>query len=225
MVVIDPGPDEDGHIRALSSALVGATEIRILPTHRHGDHAGAALPLAQVTGGALLASASLEVPEAWGGSVERLKEGDRVPTDEGDLVAFEVPGHTRCHLALHWIEADALFVGDLLLGKGDTTWVGEYPGCVEDYLNSLRKVQDLGVTVIYPGHGPAIRPPAPALERFRRHRLERLEEVREVSRDHPDADPTQLASLVYGGEIPEKLMKAAVSSVEAALFHLAGGGR
>ena len=87
------------------------------------------------------------------------------------------------------------------------------------------KVQDLGVSVIFPGHGPAIRAPIPTLEKFRRHRLERLEEVREVSRDHPDADPATLASLIYGGEIPEKLMKAAVSSVEAALFHLGGGGR
>ena len=93
-----------------------------------------------------------------------------MPTDEGDLITLDVPGHTRCHLALHWMKADALFVGDLLLGRGETTWVGEYQGCVEDYLNSLRKVQDLGASVIYPGHGPPIGAPTATLERFKRPR-------------------------------------------------------
>jgi glyoxylase-like metal-dependent hydrolase (beta-lactamase superfamily II) len=210
----------ESHIRALSAALEPAREIRILLTHSHSDHAGAARGLAQETGGSLFAPASYQLPEGADVSIESLKEGDRVPTDQGDLVALEVPGHTQDHLAFHWVEAGALFVGDLLLGRGTTTWIGEYPGCVEDYLDSLEKVGSLGAAVIYPSHGPPITSPASKLELFRRHRLDRLEEVRAARKEHPEADAVELAATIYGSEVPPKLVKAAKASVEAALFHL-----
>jgi len=210
----------EGHIRALSAALESAREVRILLTHGHSDHAGAAPRLAELTGASLLGPVSCRLPDGADLTIERLKEGDRIPTDQGDLVTLEVPGHTRDHLAFHWAEAGALFVGDLLLGRGDTTWIGEYLGCVDDYLRSLRKVEELGAAILYPSHGPPLTSPASTLERFRRHRLERLEEVRSVRQEHPEASPEELAATIYGSEIPPKLVKAATASVEAALFHL-----
>jgi glyoxylase-like metal-dependent hydrolase (beta-lactamase superfamily II) len=210
----------EGHIQALSAALESAREVRILLTHGHSDHAGAAPRLAEQTGAPLLSPASYRLPEGVDLTLEKLKEGDRIPTDEGDLVALEVPGHSRDHLAFHWAEAGALFVGDLILGKGNTTWIGEYPGCVDDYLNSLEKVEALGAAILYPSHGPPVTSPASTLELFRRHRLKRLEEVRAVRQGHPEAGPEELAATIYGSEIPPKLVKAATASVEAALFHL-----
>jgi hypothetical protein len=50
--------------------------------------------------------------------------------------------------------------------------------------------------------------------------MDRLEEVRAARWEHPEADPMELATVIYGGEIPPKLAKAARASVEAALFHL-----
>jgi len=210
----------EGHIQALSAALESAREIRILLTHCHSDHSGAAPQLAEQTGAPLLAPASYRLPDGVDLTIERLKEGDRIPTDHGDLVALEVPGHTRDHLAFHWAEADLLFVGDLLLGRGNTTWIGEYLGCVDDYLNSLEKVEALGAAILYPSHGPPVTSPASTLELFRRHRLERLEEVRVVRQEHPEAGPEEKAATIYGSEIPPRLVKAATASVEAALFHL-----
>jgi glyoxylase-like metal-dependent hydrolase (beta-lactamase superfamily II) len=147
-----------------------------------------------------------------------------VPTDQGDLVVVETPGHSRDHLAFRWPEADAVFVGDLLLGRGNTTWVGEYLGCVEDYLASLDKIRELDPSVLYPAHGPPIQAPQVVLDRYRRHRLERLKQVEGTRADHPHADPRKLAELIYGGEIPEKLQKAAIRAVEAAIFHLDRSG-
>jgi glyoxylase-like metal-dependent hydrolase (beta-lactamase superfamily II) len=115
---------------------------------------------------------------------------------------------------------NSLFVGDLLLGKGDTTWIGEYLGSVGDYLNSLSRVDALGPGMIYPGHGPPITSPGKVLDRFRRHRLKRLDQVRAARLENPEADSGMLAAIIYGGEIPEKLSKAAKASVDAALFHL-----
>jgi glyoxylase-like metal-dependent hydrolase (beta-lactamase superfamily II) len=135
-------------------------------------------------------------------------------------VVVETPGHSRDHLAVRWSEAESVFVGDLLLGRGNTTWVGEYLGCVRDYLDSLEKIRILGPSVLYPAHGPPIQDPPAVLARYRRHRLERLQQVQEARARHPTADPGELAEFIYGGEIPEKLRNAAVRSVEAALFHL-----
>jgi glyoxylase-like metal-dependent hydrolase (beta-lactamase superfamily II) len=149
-----------------------------------------------------------------------LKEGDAVSTSQGELLVHEIPGHTRDHLAFHWPATGALFVGDLLLGRGDTTWVGEYLGSIGDYLESLNRVETLGPSVIYPGHGPPITSPKKVLDQFRRHRLERLEQVRAARRENPAADSTELAAAIYGGEIPDRLLKAAAASVDAALFHL-----
>jgi glyoxylase-like metal-dependent hydrolase (beta-lactamase superfamily II) len=215
--VIDPGPDMESHVRALSVALESAEEARILLTHWHRDHAGAAIRLAERTGAVLMAPPSFAVPER---AVQGMREGERVPTDDGDLVVLEVPGHSRDHLAFHWVEEDAVFVGDLLLGRGSTTWIGEYPGCVRDYLDSLEKVEALGARTVYPAHGPVIIEPSVVIERFRAHRLARVEEVRAARAQHPAARPEELAAIIYGGEIPERLAKAAVASVEATLFHL-----
>jgi glyoxylase-like metal-dependent hydrolase (beta-lactamase superfamily II) len=220
VAVIDPGPDEDNHIRALSVALESAKTAQLLLTHRHSDHAGSAVRLADEVGAMVLGPPPCQPPPNSGVPFRALKEGDRVTTDEGILTVVEIPGHTQDHLAFHWEEAGALFVGDLLLGKGNTTWIGEYLGCVQDYLTSLEKVEALGVDVIYPGHGPAITSPVTSLKRFRRHRLQRLDQVRAARLEHPEASPQELAELIYGGEIPEKLAKAARSGVEAALFHL-----
>lgn len=210
----------DDHIRALCHALESAKDVRILLTHGHSDHAGGASALVEKTGAALLAPAEYETPAGSSIPVLPLSGGDRISTDQGDLVVLETPGHSRDHLAIRWPEAGAVFVGDLLLGRGNTTWVGEYLGCVKDYLASLEKIRRLDPSTLYPTHGPPIQEPLVALNRYRRHRLERLKQVRETRAGHPHANPGELAELIYGGEIPEKLRKAAVRAVEAALYHL-----
>ena len=214
----------DDHIRALCHALESALEIRILLTHGHSDHAGGAPALVEKTGGILLAPVGYALPEGSSLSLQSLSDGDRVPTDQGELVVVETPGHSRDHLAIQWPDADAVFVGDLLLGRGNTTWVGEYLGCVKDYLTSLEKIRALDPSILYPAHGPPIQAPRVVLNRYRRHRLERLGQVEEARAEHPQSDPMELAEFIYGGEIPEKLRKAAIRAVEAALYHLEQGG-
>lgn len=225
VAVIDPGPDVKNHIRAVSHRLKQSHEIRILLTHGHSDHAGATAVLAEEVGSLVFASPALRRREFIPDAVHPLAEGDRVPTDQGDLRILEVPGHSRDHLAYYWPEAGALFAGDLVLGRGDTTWLGEYPGCVADYLSSLGKVRALDPRVLYPSHGPAIFDPPGVLARFEKHRLQRIEEVREARLAHPGADPTELARLVYGGEGREKFADAARESVEVTLHHLDEAGR
>jgi glyoxylase-like metal-dependent hydrolase (beta-lactamase superfamily II) len=144
-----------------------------------------------------------------------LVDGDSVLTDAGTLTVIDTPGHAREHLSFHWPERGAVFVGDLLLGRGDTTWVGEYPGCVADYLGSLARLQALDLRVIYPTHGPPLEDPVEALARFGDHRRERIRQVRDAMAAHSGADPDELLDVVYGARVPEPLRPAALQSLGA----------
>lgn len=212
VAVIDPGPDLDSHVRALSSALSGASEIRILLTHHHGDHAGAARALAETL------SALVYGPPSTGSLP--LTAGQRISTDEGDLAVVDTPGHTRDHLAFHWFDAEALFAGDLLLGRGSTTWLGEYPGCVADYLASLDRVERLAPRVVYPSHGNPVRRVPAVIGAYRKHRLDRLHQLARALEEHPGASPETLMEVVYGRTLPERLSKAAGASIRVMLHHL-----
>lgn len=215
-VVIDPGPNEEEHVRALSCALADADDIRILVTHGHSDHSGGAEPLAE------LVAAPVFGPLSAG--FLPLGDGDVIPTDEGELVALATPGHTRDHLAFFWLRAKALFVGDLILGRGATTWLGEYPGCVADYLASLDRVQELAPRTLYPAHGPPVRTPGKKLEVFRAHRMERLRQVAEIRKTTPDGSLDEMLLALYGRDLPPRLIKAARSSIEVMLHHLGPTG-
>ncbi len=212
VAVIDPGPDVESHVRALYSALSSATRVRILLTHHHGDHSGAAAALGRALRAPVLGPPSTEA--------ELLAPGQEVDTDQGTLVVVHTPGHTRDHVSFHWPRARALFVGDLVLGRGTTTWLGEYPGCVADYLASLDQVAALAPEVLYPVHGRPLRDVVGVVEAYRNHRLERLEQLRKVREAAPHATPQELLHRVYGRELPERVRKAAEASIRVMLHHL-----
>jgi len=215
VALVDPGPDVADHVRALLHSVEGAHRVRILLTHGHSDHAGAAEPLARKLGSFVYGPPSA--------GFQPLEPGEIIATDEGDLQAVATPGHTRDHLAYFWHRGNALFAGDLILGRGATTWLGEYPGCVADYLAALDRVQALGPGVIYPAHGAPVRSPREALEAYRAHRMERLRQVGEIRRERPDATVEEILLGVYGRDLPRPLARAARSSIEVMLHHLGMG--
>jgi glyoxylase-like metal-dependent hydrolase (beta-lactamase superfamily II) len=221
VAVIDPGPEAAAHTTALAAAVVGATSVSILVTHGHPDHALGARGLSSALAEAGV-PARVRGPAGIEGVTEPLAEGDAVATDHGDLVAIETPGHARAHLSFHWPARRALFAGDLLLGKGDTVWVGEYAGAVADYLRSIERVRDLDLAVIYPAHGPPLTDPAEALDRYVAHRLERIRQVEAALAARPDAGVEDLLETVYGAELPSGVRRAALMSMEALKAHVEG---
>lgn len=212
--LVDPGPDVASHVRALVAFLEDADDVRVLVTHRHADHAGAAPALARAL------SVDVWGPDEVEGVDQVLVDGDVVDTDDGSLVAVHTPGHTRGHLSFHWPERRALFAGDLLLGRGETTWVAEYPGCVSDYLGSLDRLRSLDLEVVYPAHGPPLEDVPAALHRFEGHRRERIEAVRSALAEHPRASPEDLLRRVYGDTVPPGLESAALRSLAALVDHV-----
>lgn len=224
VAVVDPGPDDPVHLERVAREVDHAEGGVILLTHRHPDHAAGAPALERRTG------LILRFP---------LADDVVVDTDMGTLRVVATPGHSRDHVAFLFRRRKdgrrILLAGDLLLGEGSTTWVGEYSGCVGDYLASLDRVAKLRPDRILPAHGPPIEDPEAALSRFRRHRLERIRQVKDAleagdlpggprsASDGPEADKVFLEALVdrvYGPRLPPGLREGARWSLIAILEHL-----
>jgi hydroxyacylglutathione hydrolase len=236
VAIVDPGPASDAHVDALAAAVADAEQVVLLVTHAHVDHTGAAAALAARLRPRLRAPVmgAWEADEGEGEGpaagpppeldFRPLADGDSIATDAGELIAVSTPGHARPHFAFHWPDQAAVFVGDLVLGSGDTTWVGSYTGCVSDYLASLTRIEWLRPLLLLPAHGPPIDDPAERLERFRAHRLARIAQVERALTAWPDATTDQLLRIVYSGMVPEALLPAARASLEALIEHVRGTG-
>jgi len=214
VAIIDPGPDLASHVRALALAVGPARHRKIILTHGHSDHAGSASSLSGAIGAEVWGPAGVECVD------HALVDGDVIITDEGNLIAVSTPGHTLEHLSFYWEAQRALFAGDHLLGKGSTTWVADYPGCVSDYLNSIAQLRMLNLSVIYPAHGPPLENPTEALNRFESHRLARIQQVEGALEQYPSIATEELVAFVYGDALPAGMERAASQSLEALREHV-----
>jgi len=133
----------------------------ILITHRHGDHAPAAVPLWQATGARIVA------PPGVLGNDEGVADGDVV---EG-IEVIATPGHTREHVCYLTPDGD-LFTGDTILGFGTTT-IFPPDGHMGDYLRSLQKLRAREPRRIFPAHGPTRDDAVALIDEYIAHRLDR----------------------------------------------------
>jgi glyoxylase-like metal-dependent hydrolase (beta-lactamase superfamily II) len=225
VAVIDPGPDDPTHQAAIVAALHRTRPVAVLLTHGHRDHAAGAAALAVRLGAPIRAAPDGGVGTAGAASVHPLRDGDRVMTDAGGLLALATPGHSGDHFAFLLERRDRpagpiVFVGDLMMGSGDTTLVAAPEGDLEQYLHSLKRVAAARPSLILPAHGDPIADPAESLERYRRHRRERVEQVRVALARGLPARPAALLEAVYGPALPAALRGAAEGSVAAILKYL-----
>lgn len=197
-VVIDPGPDDAGHLEAVRAAAEERGGIGlVLLTHGHGDHAAGAPRL--------------------GAEIVRPGDGE----EHGGLRAVATPGHAPDHVCL--ITEDAVcFSGDLVLGEG-STFVPPEGGSLAAYMDSLRRIQAEGIELICPGHGPWITDPAAKLTEYVEHR-----EMRErgllAALERGERSPDVLLGEVWS-DVPEALRPAARLVMEAHLQKLEAEGR
>jgi glyoxylase-like metal-dependent hydrolase (beta-lactamase superfamily II) len=211
-VVIDPGPDDSGHILTVLDEAEPVAAV--LLTHLHPDHAEGAPRLADSAGAPLHAFA----PTDRG---RRLADGDVVDAGDVRVRVIHTPGHTADHVCF---EAEGkVFTGDTVLGRG-TSVIDPPDGDLGAYMRSLERLQALEPTTIYPGHGPVIFTPRGRLDFYLRHRREREEQVMNALRSGPRT-PTELAGVVYAGKVEPDLLPAAARSALAHLLKLEREGR
>jgi glyoxylase-like metal-dependent hydrolase (beta-lactamase superfamily II) len=86
-----------------------------------------------------------------------LADGVTIPSDLGELVAIETPGHAPSHVCLHQPGRRLLFSGDHLLGRVSLYYdVGYTPDPAGEFLQSLEKVSGLGARLCLSGHGKPV---------------------------------------------------------------------
>jgi glyoxylase-like metal-dependent hydrolase (beta-lactamase superfamily II) len=217
-VVIDPGPLDEGHLRALVDAVAakGARVVQTILTHGHADHAEGAGRFAALTGAPT---------RAVGRGHDDLTDGDIVRVGGLELRVVATPGHTSDSLSFALPADHALLTGDTVLGRG-TTVVAHPDGELAAYLSSLERIAHLTgdgeVSSILPGHGPVV-PDASAMVAFyRTHRAERLEQVRQALADGAREAPDVVQAVVERvyADVPREVWPAAAMSVAAQLDYL-----
>ena len=220
-VVVDPGPDDEGHLRRVRALAAGAGQrvSRILLTHGHRDHCAGARRLAELTGAPVLA---LDPAHRLGG--EGLSPGDVITAAGCEIRVIATPGHTADSVSLLLPADGAVLTGDTVLGRGTTMIARD--GSLGDYLGSLDRLRALadtaGLTVLLPGHGPLVADPAAKLDFYIAHRAERLAEV-EAAIAAGDRTPAEIVARVYAA-VDRGLWPFAEWSVRAQLAYLAERG-
>ncbi len=167
--VVDPGGDVPRILAAITEE--GVTVDKLLVTHGHIDHAGAAAELAkklnvQIEGphadDAFLLDelprqsqrygfplAASFTPNRW------LKDGDSVQVGEENLTVLHTPGHTPGHVVFFDSNAKLALVGDVLF-RGSIGRTDFPRGDFNTLISSIReKLFPLGDDVAFiSGHGP-----------------------------------------------------------------------
>ena len=138
----------------------------------------------------------------------------------GPFEALATPGHSRDHVCL--LAGPVLFTGDTVLGEG-SVFVGPGEGSLADYLASLRRLRDLDVEVICPGHGPFVWRPREKIDEYIEHRLDR--ERRLLDALARGARTTAELLDAAWDDAPPELRFPATLTLEAHLDKLAAEGR
>ncbi|MBZ9852911.1 MBL fold metallo-hydrolase [Mesorhizobium sp. CA13] len=196
LAVIDPGPDDEAHLRTLLDVIAGRPVSHIFVSHTHRDHSPLAARLKQETGAQVLAEGPhrparpLHIGEinALDASADTsfvpdvaLPDGALVAGDGWAIRTVLTPGHTANHAAFALEGTGILFSADHVMAWA-TSIVAPPDGAMADYMASLDRLIERGDRLLLPGHGGPVTAPRGFMRGLKTHRKMReraiLERVR-----------------------------------------------
>ena len=225
--LLDPGPDDAGHVAALLAAAPGRIT-RVLVTHTHKDHSPAAAAIVAATGAATFGRVANH--SEWQDTAfqpdHALADGDVLQLGEGvTLRALHTPGHASNHLCFLLEEEKLLFTGDHLM-QGSTVVINPPDGDMAVYLRSLEKLLAEDLEWLAPGHGFLIDEPHAVVRKTIAHRLGReakvLAALQALSAAAPVAEEALVAAVYF--DTPKALHAMALRSLRAHLLKLREDG-
>ena len=236
VAILDPGPDDPGHVRTLLDAIAGERVEAILVSHTHCDHSPGARYLRDATGAPVMAAGPhvsarpLQVGETnrLDASADHDFKPDEVLADGaeiaiGDVIleAVATPGHTANHLAFALPEAGILFSGDHVMAWS-TTIVAPPDGAMGDYMASLERLLARDERLYLPAHGGPVSDPARYVRGLRTHRKMRERAIL----DRLQQGDRTIAGIVQNiyRDVDPKLHGAAALSIFAHLEELVARG-
>jgi glyoxylase-like metal-dependent hydrolase (beta-lactamase superfamily II) len=217
VLVVDPGPDDEGHLRrVLDAACAGDRHVaQVVLTHGHPDHAAGAARFAGLAGAPV---GALDPAHRLG--TDGFTAGAVLTAAGCELRVVATPGHTADSLSLLLPADGALLTGDTVLGRGTTVIAAD--GSLGDYLRTLDELRALadeaGLRLLLPGHGPLLADPAGVLDYYITHRRQRLDQVRAAVAAGART-PAEVVAIVYA-DVDRALWPAAELSVRAQLDYL-----
>ncbi|MEA2205412.1 MAG: hypothetical protein QOE77_2188 [Blastocatellia bacterium] len=233
ILILDPGSPYEEEQQALADCV---SDLRaedrsvngIVLTHLHPDHVRGVNALRDYLGGNIEVTAHPKTVEAISDipGIQPIIDEDRVMLDGEPPIEFLVlhtPGHARGHICLYEERTGTLISGDNVLGLGSVL-IDPPQGNMREYLQSLHRMRSLpNLSVIFPGHGPAIANPYAKIDEYIAHRLDREAKILTAVRGGAE-EPSQIVTLVYT-DVSPKLHGMAQRAVIAHLDKLETDGR
>lgn len=238
LAVIDPGPDDAVHLRAILDALQPGQRVsHIIVSHTHVDHSPLAAGLSHVTGAPVLAFGDAQAGRSkvmtrlaqaglsgGGEGIDvdfrpdrTLRDGEIIEGAGWSLEVIHTPGHLGNHIALGW--GTACFTADHVMGWASSL-VSPPDGDLTDFMASCHRLRAREWQVFHPGHGAPVPDPGGRLDWLISHRLMREAAILSALADAP-ATAQALAERIYTAT-PAALLPAAERNVFAHLVDLAG---
>lgn len=143
----------------LEELKVGPEELTgVVLTHAHHDHAMGVFIILQKAEPKVFVHKhdSQHIASRLGSHLIQVKEGDIIETELWPLKVIWTPGHTEGGICLYNEGKGILFSGDTVFPGGN---YGNYRGGSGDLtamIDSLRKLSELEVDVMLPGHGSPV---------------------------------------------------------------------
>jgi ribonuclease/clavin/mitogillin len=220
-----PFPDELDRLFELveREAAAGRRLERVVLTHHHGDHIGAADALRQRFGVPIAAHAATAALLAGTLSIdESLHVGQVLTLGATTWQVLVTPGHAPGHVCLWRADDGALVAGDMIAGIG-TILIDPSDGDMRAYLASLERLATLAPRWLLPAHGPRVEHGEALLRGYVAHRLAREAKVLAALRQLGPASVARLTELAYA-DTPAALWPLAARSLRSHLGKLLADG-